>query len=194
MSHTLHPDSSIINIPTYLLYYSFYVCHLLHIKCNGYYNIKCISSMYISLILRCVFFDDKDIHLPNHSPMIKFRKFDIDISNKTMEMVTFFFFLRPYLWLTEDPGLGAESELLPAYTTVTAAPDRSCICNLHRSSRQCQILNPLGAARDQTHFLTTLCRALNLLSHNGNSEKITFDVGPLVENSWTSVASSEKCG
>ena len=36
----------------------------------------------------------------------------------------------------EVPGLGAESELLPlAYTTATATPDPSCICDLHHSSR-----------------------------------------------------------
>ena len=34
--------------------------------------------------------------------------------------------------------------------------------------RPCGILNPLGGARDQTRILTTLCRVLNPLSHNGN--------------------------
>ena len=28
--------------------------------------------------------------------------------------------------------------------------DPSCVCNLHHSSRQCQILNPLSEGRDQT--------------------------------------------
>ena len=32
----------------------------------------------------------------------------------------------------------------------TAVQDPSCICNLHHSSKQCQILNPLSGARDQT--------------------------------------------
>ena len=45
--------------------------------------------------------------------------------------------------------LGVESELqLPAYATAIATPDPSHICNLHHSSRQCQILNPLSEARD----------------------------------------------
>ena len=35
--------------------------------------------------------------------------------------------------------------------------------------RPCGILNPLGGARDQTRILTTLCRVLNPLSHNGNA-------------------------
>ena len=57
------------------------------------------------------------------------------------------------LWHMEVPRLGVESELLlPAYTTATATPDPSHICDpyLHYSSQQCQILNPLSKARDQT--------------------------------------------
>ena len=42
---------------------------------------------------------------------------------------------------------------LPAYTTGIATPDPSCICNLHHSSQQHWILNPLREARDQTHIL-----------------------------------------
>ena len=54
----------------------------------------------------------------------------------------------------EDPRLGVQSELLPpAYATVTATPDPSHVCDLHRSSWQRQILDPLGEARDQTHDL-----------------------------------------
>ena len=54
----------------------------------------------------------------------------------------------------EVPRLGVESELqMSAYTTATAMPDRTCICDLYHSSWQCQILNPLGEARDQAHIL-----------------------------------------
>ena len=50
----------------------------------------------------------------------------------------------------EVPRLGAESELqVPAYTTATAMQDLSCICDLHHSSWQRQILNPLCEARDK---------------------------------------------
>ena len=49
-----------------------------------------------------------------------------------------FFFLGLHLQHTEVPGLGVESEQqLPAYTTATATPDPSRICNLHRSVLQC---------------------------------------------------------
>ena len=56
----------------------------------------------------------------------------------------------------EVPRLGVESELqMPAYTTatVTAMQDLSRVCDLHHSSWQCWILNPLSEARYQTHNL-----------------------------------------
>ena len=51
----------------------------------------------------------------------------------------------------EVPMLGIESELqLLAYATATATPDLSHVCNLHHSSQQRWIFNPLSEARDQT--------------------------------------------
>ena len=56
----------------------------------------------------------------------------------------FLFFLGPHPRHMEVPRLGVESELqLPSYATATAPCDPSCICDLHQSSQQCQILNPL---------------------------------------------------
>ena len=45
---------------------------------------------------------------------------------------------------------GRIGAVAPAYTTATATPDPSCVCNLHHSSQQRQILNPLSEGRDQT--------------------------------------------
>ena len=57
-------------------------------------------------------------------------------------------------WHMEVPRLGVQSELqLPAYTTATATQDPSCICDLHHSSQQRRILNPLSRAGDGTHIL-----------------------------------------
>ena len=42
---------------------------------------------------------------------------------------------------------------LPVYATATAMWDPSRICDLHHSSEQCQVLNPLSEARDRTHIL-----------------------------------------
>ena len=54
----------------------------------------------------------------------------------------------------EVPRLEVESEMqLLAYTTAITMRDLSLVCSLHCSSWQCQILNPLTKARDQTHIL-----------------------------------------
>ena len=54
----------------------------------------------------------------------------------------------------EIPWLGVESDLqLPAYATDTAMPDPSRIWDLHCSSGQHQVLNPVSKARDQTQIL-----------------------------------------
>ena len=54
----------------------------------------------------------------------------------------------------EVPRLGVPSELqLLAYTIATAMQDLSHICDLHQSSQQHRILNPLIEARGQTCIL-----------------------------------------
>ena len=70
---------------------------------------------------------------------------------KELLNLTFFFFfcffLEAHLQHKEIPRLGVERELLLlAYTTATK--DTGHICDLHHSSGQCQILNPLSKARD----------------------------------------------
>ena len=58
-----------------------------------------------------------------------------------------FVFLGPLQRHMEVPMLGIESELLLlTYTTATATPDPSRVCDLYHSSRQCRILNPLSKA------------------------------------------------
>ena len=66
----------------------------------------------------------------------------------------FFCFVGPHLKHMEVSSLEAESELqLLAYTTATVMQDLSCICDLHHSSQQHQILNPLSKAKDRTCIL-----------------------------------------
>ena len=84
---------------------------------------------------------------------------------------------KPHLRHMEVSRLGIQSELqLPAYTTATATQGPSCTCNLHHSAQQCQILNPLSEAREQTcnlmvpsriHFCcaTTGIPAVTFLTH-----------------------------
>ena len=54
----------------------------------------------------------------------------------------------------EVPRVGVELELQPpAYVTATVTPDLSRICDLHHSSQQGQLLNPLSKAGDGTCIL-----------------------------------------
>ena len=51
------------------------------------------------------------------------------------------------MWHVDVPRLGVESELqLSAYSTAEATPDPSHICDLHHSSQQPWVLNPLSEA------------------------------------------------
>ena len=52
------------------------------------------------------------------------------------------------------PWLGVKSELqLPEFSTATAMQALSRICDLHHSSQQCQVLNPLSETSDGTCIL-----------------------------------------
>ena len=59
----------------------------------------------------------------------------------------------------EVPRLGVELELqLPAYATATSMRDPSHVCNIHHSSWQHWIPDPLSEARDRTHILRDTSR------------------------------------
>ena len=71
-------------------------------------------------------------------------------------ILIFFIFcsLGLHLWHMEVPRLGVGSELqLLAYATATETQDPSCVCDLHHSSQQHRILNPLSDAWDRTCIL-----------------------------------------
>ena len=77
-----------------------------------------------------------------------------------LSLTTFFFFFfflvfsGLCLWHMEVPKLGVELELqLLAYATATATPDPRLVCDVHHSSWQHQILNPLSEARNWTCVL-----------------------------------------
>ena len=81
-----------------------------------------------------------------------------------------FFFSGLHLWHMEVPRLRVQSELQPpAYTTATAMEDPSHVFDLHHSSRQCQSLNPLSKARDQTQTLMVPSWILFPLCHDRTS-------------------------
>ena len=67
----------------------------------------------------------------------------------------YYFFLLSglHVWHMEVPRL----QML-AYATAIGMPDLRHVCNLHPSSRQHQILNPLSRARDRIHNLVVSSR------------------------------------
>ena len=86
------------------------------------------------------------------------------------------FFLRAALAAYGSSRLGFQLELYPpAYTTATATQDLNQVCDLHYNSWQCQILNPLGRARDRTHILWILVRFV-MLSHSGTPGNLIFEL------------------
>ena len=64
---------------------------------------------------------------------------------------------------------------LPAYTITTRDPSLSLIYDLHHSSWQHRILNPLSEARGRTCILMDSSQVCNLLSHDRNSQVGGFD-------------------
>ena len=87
-------------------------------------------------------------------------------------------FLGPHPWHMEVPRLGIDLELqLLAYTTATATQDPRLACDLHHSSRQLHILNPLSEARDRIYILMDTSRGIYILMDTepqGNTAKIKY--------------------
>ena len=127
------------------------------------------------------------------------------------EAFSVFFFLWIYLRHMEVPSLGVELELqLLAYTTATATPDLSRICDLHCSLQQCQMLNPLSKAGIEPASSQILCWVLNPLWRKRNSsfsflkealwsEKYTLSFNRVViirtpyNNTYTSLRTCDQC-
>ena len=70
----------------------------------------------------------------------------------------------------EFPRLGVKSGL--RFDMAWQMPGPRRICDLHHSSWQPRILNPLSEARDRAHILMDTSRAVNPLSHNGKSSRL----------------------
>ena len=88
------------------------------------------------------------VHFPKEA-----RKPNFDVKSPGFCLFVFCFW-GPHVQHMEVPRLGVELELqMPGYTIATATWDPNCVCNPHHSSRQCQILNLLSGARDQTHII-----------------------------------------
>ena len=73
----------------------------------------------------------------------------------------------------KGPSLGVELQLqLLTYTEATAVGDLSCVCDLHHSSHQPWIFNPLGKARVRTWVLMDIsgvcyhCTMIEMPAHS----------------------------
>ena len=87
----------------------------------------------------------------------------------------FFCFLGLHLQHMEVPRLGDKLELqLLAYATDTAMLDPSHICNLHHSSWQHRILNPLSKVRNWIHILMDISRFHYHWATMGTHPTLTF--------------------
>ena len=87
----------------------------------------------------------------------------------------FFFAFLPFSWAAlaayggSQAGVESEPQSL-AYARATATLDLSLVCDLHHSSWQRQILNPLSKVGDQTRILVDPSQDLPPPPrHNGNS-------------------------
>ena len=88
----------------------------------------------------------------------------------SLKSLFFLVILGPHSWHIKVPRLGVESEpQLLVYTTATAMLHPSCVFDLHHSSGQRLILNPLSGARDRTYVPMDARWVRLLLSHNGNA-------------------------
>ena len=77
-----------------------------------------------------------------------FNRFPCQLGDIVVIFILFiysFCFLEPHTWHMKVPRLGVKSKLqLLAYTTATATPEPSHVCNLHHSSRQHWIPDPFA--------------------------------------------------
>ena len=98
-------------------------------------------------------------------------------NRNSYKFIFFFFFclFRATLAAHGCSRLGVESELqLLSYIIATATQDPSCICDLHHSSRQSRILNPLRKARDRTRNLMVPVQILFCCATRGTPYKFIF--------------------
>ena len=103
----------------------------------------------------------------------------------------FFVFLGPHPLHMEVPRLGVELELqLPPFAIAIATQNLSLICNLHHSSWQHRIINPLSEAKDRTCILMDTSQVVTTEPQQGTPLSIYFFFFPL----WLFRAAPEAYG
>ena len=120
-------------------------------KCRCTYSLD-LSSFYIHFLNESIQFIQQALnrYLLNELKKINQNLFCVNHRNNKTSSIFFFFFAfsRTSPRHMEVTRLGGQSELQPpAYARATATQD------LHHSSWQCRIFNPLSKARDRTRNL-----------------------------------------
>ena len=128
-------------------HYRYYICHIVYVIVYIQYSARCV--LYISCVIQWI------LHIYHMYSMvwylIKLRQ------SIFFAFIFYLFFLGPHSWHMEVPRLGIKPELqLPVYTTTTAMPDLSLVCDL--CSWHHRILNPLSKAREWTCVLLDTSR------------------------------------
>ena len=78
----------------------------------------------------------------------------INLFFQVIKEIFFFFFFLFSASGAVTPGLGGQIRAAATYATATATATATCsICDLHHSSQQLWILNPLSKTRDKTCIL-----------------------------------------
>ena len=119
----------------YFIYYVFYIL----IYSFSLMDLKIVSYAYSS----------------NFSILQKLRCSYVQMPNTSVVFFLLFFFFRAVLWAYAGSQAGGQIGAIAVGLchSHTAMLDLSCVRNLHRSSRQCWISNPLSKARDRTCIL-----------------------------------------
>jgi len=123
---------------------------LITISCL-FWNINVYFSLKVTFMLRLI------MHNLNIKLIRTLGFFTSSLDFWDLYRLSFILFLLLFRPVPEACGIcqarGWIRAAAEAYARATATPGPSCVCDLHHSSQQYQILNPLSQARDWTHVL-----------------------------------------
>ena len=136
------PDYLLVLISLYLPFLLYFNCHPGLQTSQAHFQLRTsVVALPLLKYFPLSYFPGSFYHFMHASPKY------------LLHFIFIFGFLELHTWHMEFPRLGVKLELqLLAYNTATS--DLRHVCDLHRSSWQCWILNPLlSEAKDRTHVL-----------------------------------------
>ena len=133
------------------LYYVFYSISF-HYKFEDTYHIPILRLVSLNFLLWALSILKSEINiliiLPNNAKILELQTHLTYVILLLSILVLLFFFVFLGLHLGHMDGRSQARGWIRAVATATATPDPSRICDLHRSSQQHCILNPLSKARN----------------------------------------------